>query len=164
VRVLAAAVAVLAGTIVPAVSAAPIKPVPPVTILPLGTATAAATPAMHGATAALTLTVRAELQCGRPSAGRILVSFPGAFHVPAHIGRRSTRIDDGLPSAVAVSAHVVALTVPPVRGLTCDSIAPGIVRVVFLRRAGLINPAHAGLYAISIRVGSTTAVAHLRVH
>jgi hypothetical protein len=162
VRAAAAAVAALAGLLVPAGAAAPPKPIRPIPILPVGTATASAVPATAGARpAALTVTLRLELRCGRLGPGPIVVVLPAAVRVPPALSRADVHVNGGPPASVSLSRHVIGLTVPRVSGITCDVMAPGRLTVAFLSTAGLGNPATPGRYAVSIRAGGSAAVAHL---
>ena len=164
VRAAAAAVAALAGLLVPAGAAAPPKPIRPIPILPVGTATASAAPARANARPAeLTVTLRLFLQCGRPGPGPIVVVLPAAERVPATLSLAAVRVNGGPPASVSLSRHVIGLTLPRVSGITCDVMARGTLTVVFLRSAGLGNPSAPGRYAVSIRSAGTAAVAHLIV-
>jgi hypothetical protein len=145
VRAVAAAVAALAGTVLP--------------VSPHATATLA--PSTAGAHTMLTLAVRARLQCGAGPSGPVVVSLPPQLGVPRRIDPRSTRIDDRIPVSVAVSLHAVTLKLELDRSLACDATAVGTVDVVFLRSAGLVNPRRAGVYPISVRVEGTTAATRL---
>jgi hypothetical protein len=166
-RAAAAAVAALAGLLVPAGAAAPPKPVHPISpiaIRPIGTATANAVPAAAGAQpAGLTVTLRLEMQCGRPRPGPIVVALPAAMSLPAQLLRTDVRIDTRMPATLSLTKHVVVLTPPRTSGITCDSIGPGTLSVVFLQSAGLGNPASPGTYPVTIRSGGSSAVAHLIV-
>jgi hypothetical protein len=166
-RVAAAAVAALAGLLVPAGAAAPpkpVRPISPITIHPIGAATASAAPARAGARPAqLTVTLRLEFQCGRPASLPIIVVLPGAERMPAALSRADVLVNGRPPAAVSLAGHVVGLTLPRTSGITCYAMAPGTLAVVFLPTAGLGNPAAPGAYAVSIRSGGTSAVAHLIV-
>jgi hypothetical protein len=111
----------------------------------------------------LTLTLRLELKCGRPMSGPIIVVLPAAARVPASIPRAAVRLNGRPPSGMSVSHHVVGLALPRTTGLSCDVIAPGTLTVVFMRAAGVGNPAAPGTYPVSLRAGGTTAIAKLIV-
>ncbi|HXY80128.1 MAG TPA: hypothetical protein VEH55_02060 [Gaiellaceae bacterium] len=163
-RGVAALVAVLAGLTVPAAAGAPPKPVPPVTLPPGGSATATAMPATAGARSVrLTLTVRFEMQCGRPGAGPVVVSLPAAERVPHTIARRDVSLGGKPPLRASISGHVVVLTLPPQRGVICDVIGPGTLTVGFAPAVGLGNPPTGGSYPVAVRVGARAFVAHLAV-
>ena len=160
-RAIATAVAVLAGILVPAGAAAPpkVRPISPITIQPVGAMTAQAVPAQSGARpAALRLTVRAELQCGRPSGTAIIVGFPAAERMPASLQSGDVLVN-GKALAATLSGHVVSIALPKTIGMTCDVIAPGNVSVVFTKTARLGNPLTAGSYRVSLRMRSTSAIA-----
>jgi hypothetical protein len=125
-------------------------------LLPLNTATAAATPATAGARTALTLTMHYEMQCGKPGPGPVVVTLPAAEHVPHAITRARVLVDAKAPRAVSVSGHVVTIALVPPHGITCMEIGPGTVTVSFTHAAGLGNPAAAGSYRVGIRVGTRT--------
>jgi len=126
-------------------------------VLPLNTATAVATPATAGARpAALTLTLRYEMQCGRPGAGPIVVSLPAAERVPHAIARANVLVDGKAPRSVSVSGHAVTIALVLPHGITCMVIGPGTLTVSFTRAAGLGNPAAAGRYRAGVRVGART--------
>jgi hypothetical protein len=166
-RAAAAAAAALAGLLIPAGTTAPPKPKPisPITIRPIGTATASAAPAKAGARPAqLTVTLRLELQCGRPGSLPIIVVLPAAERVPATLSRNDVRVNGVSPVSVSLSHHVVGVMLPRTSGVvTCNSMAPGTLTVVFLRTAGFGNPVSPGRYRVSIRSGVTSAVAQLLV-
>jgi len=163
-RGVTAFVAVLAGLAVPAARGAPPTPVPPVTLPAGGVATATAVPATAGARPVkLTLTLRYEMQCGRPGPGPVVVSLPAAERVPHTLARRDVSLGGKPPVRASISGHVVVLTLPPQRGIICDVIGPGILTIAFAPAAGLGNPSAAGSYAIAVRVGARAFVAHLAV-
>ena len=159
-RAIATAVAVLTGILVPAGAAAPpkVQPIAPVTMPPVGTMTAQAAPAESGARpAVLRLAVRAELQCGRPRGGPIVVVFPAAERMPASLQAGDVLVD-GKALAATLSGHVVSIALPKTTGVTCDVIGPGTVSVVFTKTARLGNPVTAGTYHVSLRMRATSAV------
>lgn len=155
---------VLAAAAAPTVAAAPPSPVPggPISLGTKASATALAEPATHGALPVeLVLTLRTELHCGRLNGRSIIVTVPTAVHVPDSIARTSVRVGGGAPAAVAVSGHTVALSMPQPAGVVCNVIAPGAVKIVFLRAAGLGNPTTAGPHRIGIAAGTAVATAVL---
>ena len=163
-RGVAALAAVLAGIAVPAAVGAPPKPLPPVTLPTGGSATAVAVPATAGARPVkLTLTLRFEMQCGRPGPGPVVVSLPAAERVPHTIARHAVTLGGKPPLRASISGHVVVLTLPPQKGVICDVIGPGTLTVAFAPAAGLGNPPSAGSYAVAVRVGARAFVAHLAV-
>lgn len=159
----ATAVAALAGLLVSSGAATP-PPVTPIArmLLPVGSAQARALPARAGARPVrLELAIRLRLQCGRPGPGPVLVSLPAAVAMPATIARDAVLVDGAPPVSLFVKGHVIRLALPRPVGVTCDSIGPGTVRVVFTRAAGLGNPEQPGSYRIGLSVGTRGAVARL---
>ena len=162
-RVVAAAVAALAGILVPAAAAAPpgVDPISPITILPVGAMVAQAIPAQSGARpAGLRLSLRTELQCGRLSGGPIIVSLPAAERVPASLHAGGVLVN-GKALDASLVGHAVSIAFPKTVGLMCDVIGPGTVSVVFTKAANLGNPMTPGTYHVSLRVRGTIAVAPL---
>lgn len=160
----AATVAALAGLLVPTALATRPTTGPLATrgLPSVGTARARALPATAGARPVrLELALRLDLQCGRPGPGPLLVSLPAAAAVPATIPRKAVLVDGAPPLAVFVMGHAVRLALPRPTGVTCDSIGPGTVTVVFTRAADLGNPARPGSYRIGLTLGSRGAVARL---
>ena len=140
----------------------PVKPIEPITIRPIGTATARAVPTRAGARPALlTVTLRLELQCGQPGLLPITVVLPAAERVPRSISPDDVVVNGRAVRSLSLIGHVVVLTLPRTSGINCYAIAPGLLTVQFLRRAGLGNPTEPATYRISIRRGSTSAVARL---
>lgn len=95
-----------------------------------------------------------ELRCGSVRAGRLLVRFPAAEHVPSQIATTSVLVNGRSARAVTPTGTTLAVAVPQLSGISCGVITPGIVRVVFKPAAGLGNPASAGTYPISVRGGT----------
>lgn len=100
---------------------------------------------------ALTIVLRADdLRCGRLNARSLSVALPRAMRVPRSISAAAARVD-GLPVAsVRTEGTTVGLVPAPPKGMTCDSIGPGIVRIQLTGRAGLGNPARAGTYRFTV--------------
>ena len=160
-RAVAAAVAALAGILVPAGAAAPprVQPIAPVTVPPVGAMVARAVPEQSGARpAALRLSLRTELQCGRLSGGPIIVAFPAAERMPASLQAGDVLVN-GKALNASLSGHVVSIALPKTTGVTCDVIGPATVSVVFTKAASLGNPLTPGTYHVSLRVRGKTAVA-----
>jgi hypothetical protein len=165
-RGVATAVAALAGLLVPtALATRPTTgPIAPKGVPAVGTARARAVPATADARPVrLELALRLDLQCGRPGPGPLLVSLPAAAAVPATIPRRAVLVDGAPPLSAFVTGHVIRLALPRPTGVTCDSIGPGTVTVVFTRAAGLGNPARPGSYRIGLTLGTRGAVARLAI-
>jgi len=153
--------------IVPASLAAPpkgVKPVPPITLDPVGTAIADSTPSGAGAMPVeVSLALRLELQCGRLGPGPVIVSLPAAMHVPDSLARGAILLNGNAPSTARLAGHVVTLTHPPANGILCASMAPGTLTIVFPKSAGFGNPRTAGRYPVVIRAGRAVGTAHLIV-
>lgn len=103
---------------------------------------------------AVALRYASELRCGSPRAARLLVTFPAAEHVPAHIAPSSVLVNGRPAQAVTRNGTTVALVVAQRGGISCGVIVPGIVRIGFNLPAGIGNPAKAGMYPISVRSGT----------
>jgi hypothetical protein len=157
--------AALGGILAPAGAAAPpkVQPIAPIAIQPVGSLVAQAVPAQHGVRpAALRLTFRTELQCGRLGGGPIVVVFPAAERMPMSLHAGDVRVN-GAALDASVTGHVVAIALPKTTGLTCDVIGPGTLSIVFTKAAGLGNPEAAGTYRVSLRVRGNVAAAPFAV-
>jgi hypothetical protein len=141
--------------------------------------TAPAAFAVNPATATLTLSSNAagakpvvativlretELQCGRLVGGSLVVTFPRAMCVPRTIGAASVLVGTKAARSVTVAGRVVTVGVPVPRGVLCDSIAIGVVKIAFARAAGLGNPKAPGAYLFTVRRGSETFGSPFRIH
>jgi hypothetical protein len=117
----------------------------------------------HGATAsvsnatpgarpvALTIRLRAELQCGRFNATSIMVSLPTSMRVPSSITRAALTVGGKTPDSVGTSGtRILIHPAAPKPGVTCDVISPGVVVIKFTRLAELGNPLHPGSYAFGV--------------
>jgi hypothetical protein len=111
----------------------------------------------------LTISITAELQCGRLMGSRTLaVTLPAriATSVPASavtVGGKAVR-------AVSVAGRAVTVTLAPPRGIMCDSIRTGVAKLVFLPAANVVNPASPGSYAVRVAHGSQSYSAPLAIH
>ncbi len=122
---------------------------------------AKAVPANHGAKpASLTFRATFELQCGRASAAT--VGLPAAMGVRT-IKSTAVTVNGVHPASVRTSHHVLRVTMPPPRGMICNSIGPARVTLRIAGPAGLVNPAKPGSYAVWLRVRGQTASGHLRI-
>ena len=158
--------AAFAGLFVPAGAATPPQPTPidPVKLPSSAIATAAAEPATAGAQdVRLTITLRTELQCGRPRGASVIVVLPQAMTVPTALAHAHVLVGGHSPKRVAVSDHVVSIALAPTSGVTCFVLAPGRITVEFEPAAGLGNPHAPGRYRVSIRNGGASGVAQLTV-
>lgn len=120
-----------------------------------------AAPANHAAKpSALTLQATLELQCGRVSA--LTVGLPaamGARSIPA----TAVVVNGAHAASVRLSQHTVHVTMPPPRGMICDSIGPSRVTVRFTRAAGLVNPKQPGSYSVWLQARGQTAAGRLKI-
>lgn len=94
----------------------------------------------------LTLTFRYEMQCGYPGAGRLSVTFPSALKLPQRFAYAAVRLAKK-PVAATVKGRRVTVTVSPPKGVLCNAMGPGLVRLTFTHAAKLANPARAGSYS-----------------
>lgn len=131
--------------------------------MPLGSATAAATPQAAGAKpASLKVSLSLELRCGQPGPAAIVVSLPRAWRVPKTVARTAVWIDSTHPKAVDVAKHTLTLK-PVVPHGTCTVIAPGEIKVKFTRSAKLGNPRRAGRYTVRASIGTQDFSARVRI-
>jgi hypothetical protein len=112
---------------------------------------------------ALAVSLRTELQCGRLIGGVLVVTLPRAMRVPGSIAASDVLVGSRAARSVAVAGRVVTVAVPLPRGVICDSIAPGVARIVFSRAAGLGNPKAPGTYTVKLRRGSDAFAAPLTI-
>ena len=120
-----------------------------------------AVPAGHGAKpASLTLRATFELQCGR--AADLTVGLPAAMGLRT-IKPAALTVNGVHPASVRTAHHVVQVTMPPPRGMICNSIGPARVTVRFTRAAGLANPTKPGSYAVWLKTRGQTAAGRLRI-
>jgi len=125
------------------------------------TLVANALPGRAAQPAALTLQATFELQCGR--VGQVTVGLPAAMGVRTPIAPRAVLVNGAHPASVRTSGHVVQVTMPPPQGVMCDSIGPARITLRFTKAAGLVNPRHAGSYAVSLRIHAATAAGRLKI-
>lgn len=155
--------AALAGLLAAGAAGSAADGTPPVMPLP-HTLTAVALPARAGARPMqLTLTERAELQCGRVGPGPIVVTLPAGERWPATIPAAAVSVNGTAPTAVTRDGRAVALTMPRPGGVICDVIGPGTVTVRFRRSALLGNPGKPGLYTVTLKVRGQTQSGRLRI-
>lgn len=109
-----------------------------------------------GATTQVGLRAGYDMQCGWPGP-RIEVVFPAAERLPARMARRSVLVDGKPAASVTRAGHTVALTIAAPSGVMCDSIGPGMVRILFTRAAHIGNPRRAGRYRLTVRHGTEAA-------
>ena len=128
---------------------------------PPGAVVASALPARAAQPAALTLQATFELQCGR--VGQLSAGLPAALGVRRPIPPAAVLVNGAHPASVRASGHVVQVTMPAPQGVMCDSIGPARVTLRFTRAAGLVNPRHAGSYAVWLRIRTATATGRLKI-
>jgi hypothetical protein len=147
-RARAAFAAAVAAIVVPAaaVAAVPVGPTPGSSV----TATLSS-PKAGARPVALTLRMRLQLVCGQPGPGNAVVTLPEAAAVPASIRGGAVLVNGNHATAVSVSGHNVSVALPRRPGVTCLSIAPGTLTIVFTTRAGLGNPQAPGTYSVRVR-------------
>ena len=117
---------------------------PPITGLQSMTVTASS----HAASAhrvRLTMTLRYRMQCNYPGSGPLAVIFPKALKVPKQLAAGAVQLA-GEPIAATVAGRQVTVTVKPPAGVLCGMIGPGLLKLVFTRKAHLANPGAPGSY------------------
>ena len=121
-------------------------------------ATATASPAAAAAATVLTLKLHYEVTCGNPGPGPVVVRLPRAFRmrgVPeVRLGRLSAPM-------VTTSGHSVTIALPRPPEITCMSITPGTLALVFVE--GLVNPSSGGVYRVSAHLPGHTFTASLAI-
>ena len=141
------ALAAFALLLVPAAAAPP---------PPFGTqsSTAVADPARPGARAALTVTLHYPMTCGQPGRGPVVVTLPTDIRRP--IARTDILVAGKAPRSFGFSGRTVTIGLPKPPEVICQSIAQGTLRIRFTAAAGLANPARAGSYQLTARIGNRT--------
>ena len=113
----------------------------------------------------MTVALRTDLQCGRLMGSRTLaLTLPAKAHVAATIPASALTVGGKAVAAVAVAGRIVTVTLPLPHGMMCDSIAMGVVKVVFAPAAALANPKAPGAYTVRVVHGAETFAAPLRIH
>ena len=69
------------------------------------------------------------------------------------VARTAVLIDDTHPEGVTVSGHTLTLQ-PAAPPGTCTVVAPGTIKVKFMRAARLGNPRRAGRYTVRASIGT----------
>jgi hypothetical protein len=118
----------------------------------------------HAPATPVQLSLRAtfELQCGWPGPS-VAITFPAREGLPAHIAPATVAVDGRHPASVERRGRVLTLAVARPGGVICDSIGPGVVRIVFARTAGIRNPDRPGTYTLRAAHGASTASGTFRV-
>jgi hypothetical protein len=140
--------------LVPAAAAAP----------PFGSqwATAAADPATAGSRTALTVTLHYPMTCGQPGRGPVVVTLPTAVTRPFR--HTDVLVAGKAPPSLGFFGRTVTIGLPKPPEVICQSIAQGTLRIRFTAAAGLTNPARAGSYSITARIGNRTFRPRLAIH
>jgi hypothetical protein len=103
---------------------------------------------------AVTLALRMELQCGRLLGGTLVVRLPAQERVPGRIAPAAVLVSGKPAAAVAVTGHVITVSIPRPPVMMCDVIGPGTVTLVLTRSANLGNPKTAGRYPLVLARGA----------
>jgi hypothetical protein len=122
---------------------------------PASEASAVVVPAKLGAkNVTLTVSLRTELRCGRLAGTKALVlALPARAHVPSAIPASAVLIGGRAAGKVGVAGHTLTVAPAPPRGVMCDSIRVGVVKIVVLPAAGLGNPRLPGAYVLRLTYG-----------
>ena len=106
--------------------------------------------------------MRYEMHCGYPGAGPLVVTFPRAVKLPQRLADGAVRLA-GKPVVATVDGRHVTVSVAPHRGVLCNLMGPGSLKLVFTPAAGLANPARAGSYSFQATHGGRAFTARLRI-
>jgi hypothetical protein len=125
---------------------------------PASEASAAVSPSKLGAkNVTLTVSLRTELRCGRLAGTKALVlALPARAHVPSAIPASAVLIGGRAAGKVAVTGHTLTISPAPPRGVMCNSIRVGVVKIVVEPAAGLGNPRVRGAYVLRLTYGPGT--------
>lgn len=93
----------------------------------------------------LTMTLQYRMQCNYPGEGPLVVTFPKAMKVPKQLAAGAVQLA-GKPIAATVGGRQVTVTVKPPTGVLCGIVGPGLLKLVFTRKAHLANPGRPGSY------------------
>ena len=99
----------------------------------------------------VTVELRYDMQCARPGPGPLVLTFPAAEQLPAQLASGDVLVDGHPTARVERNGRSVSIALPIERGPLCDVIAPGVLKVVFVRDARLGNPPEPGTYALVAR-------------
>ena len=125
-------------------------------------ATAVADPARPATRAALTVTLHYPMTCGQPGRGPIVVTLPTAVKRP--LARTTVLVAGKAPPSLGFFGHTVTIGLPKPPDIICQSISQGTLRVRFTAAAGLTNPARAGSYTVTARIGNRTFATQVAIH
>jgi hypothetical protein len=93
----------------------------------------------------LAMTLRYRMQCNYPGAGPLVVTFPKALKVPKQLAGGAVQLA-GKPIAATVEGRQVTVAIKPPSGVLCGMVGPGLLKLVFTRKANLANPTRPGSY------------------
>jgi hypothetical protein len=112
----------------------------------------------------LTVSFRTELRCGMLMGSRtVVLGLPAKAHVNGTVPAAAVKVGGRAASKVGVSGHTVTITLAPPRGMMCDSLRVGVLRIVIDGTAGIGNPASPGLYYVKVTHGVETLGAAFRI-
>jgi hypothetical protein len=113
---------------------------------------------------ALTLSLRAELKCGRLTGTSLTIRLPTEAHLPATVPGSAVLVGGKSAARVRVLGSSLAVALPLPRGIAiCHSITSGVAKIVVTQAAGLGNPATPGTYRVALVRGRQTADAPLTI-
>jgi hypothetical protein len=113
----------------------------------------------------LTVSMTAELQCGKLMGSRTLVlTLPAKATIAKAVPASAVTLGGVAVSAVSVAGRAVTVTLAPPRGMMCDSIRTGVAKLVLLPAARIANPVASGTYTVRVVHGSQSYSAPLTIH
>jgi hypothetical protein len=93
-----------------------------------------------------------------------VLRLPQQARVPRAIAASAVLVGGKAAGRVAVDGHSLRISPPPPRGgMSCNSIRPGVVKIVVAGAAGLGNPRAPGSYTVRLTHGSETFAAPLKI-
>ncbi len=102
------------------------------------------------------------MTCGQPGRGPVVVTLPTAVTRP--LQRTDVLVAGKAPPSLGFFGHTVTIGLPKPPQIICQSIAQGTLRIRFTAAAGLANPARAGSYKVTARIGNRTFATRLAIH
>jgi hypothetical protein len=110
----------------------------------------------------LTVTLRYRMQCNYPGAGPLVVTFPKALKLPKKLAAGAVWVA-GKPIAATVDGRQVTVTIKRPTGVLCGVVGPGVLKLVFTRKANLVNPSAPGSYRFAATHAAHTFTARLAI-
>jgi hypothetical protein len=110
----------------------------------------------------LSVTLSYRMQCNYPGAGPVVITFPKALRMPRHLAAGAVQLA-GKPIAANVNGRRVTVTIKPHSGVLCGMVGPGMLRLVFTRKAHLANPTRPGSYRFTAAHTTHTFTAELAI-